>query len=96
MFPFKQALLHLSLILQMIAGAIRNLLYGFNCIYMGYNPLAAAHGLSSRTDAQTIQLCLHALQYLNRIAMVVHNSTSIAMSKKLNLCKLATQTATQR
>ena len=39
---------------QIHAGAIRQLLYGF-CVCTGDNPLAKARGLSSRTDTQIIQ-----------------------------------------
>ena len=38
---------------HMLAGAIRQLLY--DCVCTGDNPLAKAHGLSSRTYAQIIQ-----------------------------------------
>ena len=39
---------------QMHTGAISKLEYG-SCVCMGNNPLADAHGLSSRIDAQTIR-----------------------------------------
>ena len=39
---------------QMHAGAISKLLYGFASVW-AINPLTKARGITSRTDAQTIQ-----------------------------------------
>ena len=51
MFNVKYLAMHT---VQVHAGAIRKVLYGL-CFYTGDNPLAKARGLSSCTDAQTIQ-----------------------------------------
>ena len=56
--PTNQPMLYIKYLaihkVQMHAGARRKLLYGL-CICTSDNPLAKARGLSSRTDAQTMQ-----------------------------------------